>query len=51
VRISGGPDTTGLVLATLKRSQDEGWVLRSICEGVAITVPTQGIAKLNPYVG
>ena len=49
VRISGGPDTTGLVLATLKRAAD-GWTLRAVNEGVAISVPTQGIAKLTPYV-
>lgn len=50
IRISGGPDTTGLVLGTLKRA-DSGWTLRAVGEGVAITVPTQGLAKLNPYVG
>ncbi len=50
IKISGGPDTTGLVLATLKRAS-EGWVLRAVGEGVAITVPTQGLAKLTPYLG
>jgi tellurium resistance protein TerZ len=50
IRISGGPDTTGLVMATLKRS-DAGWALRAVGEGVAITVPTQGLAKLNPFLG
>ena len=49
IRISGGPDTTGLVLATLKRAAD-GWTLRAIGDGVAITVPSQGIAKLSPWV-
>jgi len=49
IKISGGPDTTGLVMATLKRSAD-GWTLRSVGEGVAITVPTQGLAKLIPYL-
>jgi stress response protein SCP2 len=49
IRISGGPDTTGIVLATLKRSA-EGWTLRSVGEGVAISVPTQGIAKLTRFV-
>ncbi len=49
IKISGGPDTTGLVMATLRRGAD-GWVLRSVGEGVAITVPTQGLAKLNPYL-
>ena len=49
VRISGGPDTTGLVLATLRRTAG-GWTLRSVGEGVAITVPTQGLAKLTPFL-
>jgi tellurium resistance protein TerZ len=49
VRISGGPDATGVVLATLKRA-DGGWVLRAVGEGVAITVPTQGLAKLTPFL-
>jgi len=49
VRISGGPDTTGLVLATLRRAAG-GWTLRSVGEGVAITVPTQGLAKLTPFL-
>jgi stress response protein SCP2 len=49
IKISGGPDLTGLVLATLKRA-DAGWTLRAIGEGVAITVPTQGLAKLTPYL-
>jgi stress response protein SCP2 len=54
IRISGGPDTTGLVLATLKRQapdQGDGWVMRAVGEGVAITVPSQGLAKLRPYLG
>jgi stress response protein SCP2 len=50
IRISGGPDTTGLVLATLKRAE-AGWTLRAVAEGVAITVPTQGLAKLYPFLG
>lgn len=49
IRISGGPDATGLVMATLKRA-DGGWTLRAVGEGVAITVPTQGLAKLTPYL-
>jgi tellurium resistance protein TerZ len=49
-RITGGVPQTGLVLATLKRSAD-GWVMRAVGEGVAITVPTQGLAKLRPYLG
>lgn len=49
-RITLGVSQTGLVLATLKRSGDR-WVLRAVGEGVAITVPTQGLAKLRPYLG
>ena len=49
-RITGGVTQTGLVLATLKRSAD-GWVMRAVGEGVAITVPTEGLAKLRPYLG
>ena len=50
VSLTGGVDATGIVLATLKRSGD-GWTLRAVGEGVAITVPTQGLAKLRPFVG
>ena len=53
-RLTGGTSQTGLVLATLKRvapDQGSGWVLRAIGEGVAITVPSQGIAKLKPFTG
>jgi tellurium resistance protein TerZ len=52
-RITGGVPQTGLVLATLKRAgaaPDGGWVMRAVGEGVAITVPTQGLAKLRPFV-
>jgi stress response protein SCP2 len=48
-RLTGGVSQTGLVLATLKRAE-AAWTLRAVGEGVAITVPTQGLAKLNPYV-
>ena len=48
-RITLGVPQTGLVLATLKRS-GEGWVMRAVGEGVAITVPTQGLAKLRPFL-
>jgi len=43
------PDTTGLVLAKLVRS-GAGWELHAIGEPVAITVPTQGLAKLNRFL-
>lgn len=53
-RITGGVAQTGIVLATLKRSgpdPEDGWVMRAVGEGVAITVPSQGLAKLKPYLG
>jgi stress response protein SCP2 len=40
---------TGAVLALLRRTPS-GWVLRAVGEGVPITVPTQGLAKLNRFV-
>ncbi len=40
---------TGAVLATLRRTP-EGWSMRAVGEGVAITVPTQGLAKLTRFV-
>lgn len=52
-RITGGVPQTGLVLATLKRvvaDQGTGWVMRAVGAGVAITVPTQGLAKLRPFL-
>jgi stress response protein SCP2 len=48
-RITGGVPQTGMVLATLRRSGDD-WVMRAVGEGVAITVPTQGLAKLRPFL-
>lgn len=43
------PDTTGLVMAKLVRSAG-GWELKAVGEPVAITVPTQGLAKLTPFL-
>jgi tellurium resistance protein TerZ len=48
-RLSGGPDATGLVMAKLVRA-GAGWVFRTVGEGVAITKPTEGLAKLNRFV-
>lgn len=42
-------EETGAVLATLRRTP-AGWVLHAVGKGVAITVPTQGLAKLTPFV-
>jgi stress response protein SCP2 len=40
---------TGAVLALLRRSPT-GWTLRAVGEGVAISKPTEGLAKLNRFV-
>jgi tellurium resistance protein TerZ len=40
---------TGAVLALLRRTPS-GWRLQAVGEGVPITVPTQGLAKLRPFV-
>jgi len=40
---------TGAVLALLRRTPS-GWVLDAVGEGVPITVPTQGLAKLNRFL-
>ena len=44
----GVPDT-GLVLAKLTR-RDGGWVVTALGEPVSITVPTQGLEKLQPFL-
>ena len=40
---------TGAVLALLRRTPS-GWALNAVGEGVPITVPTQGLAKLNRFL-
>ena len=40
---------TGAVLATLRRTP-EGWSMRAVGEGVAITVPTEKLEKLTRFV-
>jgi tellurium resistance protein TerZ len=42
-------DQTGAVLALLRRTPS-GWVLHAVGEGVAISVPTEGLAKLTRFV-
>jgi tellurium resistance protein TerZ len=42
-------DATGAVLATLRRTPD-GWSMRAIGEGIAITVPTEKLEKLTRFV-
>ncbi|HEX5086503.1 MAG TPA: TerD family protein [Nocardioides sp.] len=42
-------EETGAVLALLRRTP-AGWALHAVGEGVAISVPTQGLAKLTRFV-
>jgi stress response protein SCP2 len=44
-----GVKDTGCVMALLRRT-GSGWVLKAVGEGVPITVPTQGLAKLNRFL-
>jgi len=44
-----GIKETGCVLALLRRTP-AGWSLEAVGEGVAITVPTQGLGKLTRFV-
>jgi tellurium resistance protein TerZ len=46
--LTGGVPQTGLVLASLVRD-GEGWRLRAIGDGVAVTVPSESVAALRPY--
>jgi len=47
--LTGGSSQTGLVLAVLDRGPT-GWTLRTIGEGVAVSVPTQAIDKLKRFL-
>jgi len=40
---------TGAVMALLRRTTD-GWALKAVGEGVPISVPTQGLAKLTRFL-
>jgi stress response protein SCP2 len=42
-------EDTGAVLAILRRTA-EGWVLHAVGEGVPITKPTEGLAKLTRFL-
>jgi tellurium resistance protein TerZ len=42
-------EETGAVLAMLRRTPS-GWALHAVGEGVAISVPTEGLAKLTRFV-
>jgi len=49
--LTQGPRETGVVMAALTRGgTDEPWTLEAIGRGVPITVPTQGLAALAPFV-
>ena len=47
--LTAGVPETGLVMARLTRT-GEHWTLRAIGEGVAVTLPTESLAALRPYV-
>jgi stress response protein SCP2 len=47
--LSSGVAQTGLAMATLFRSGD-GWRLRAIGEGIAVTQPARSVAALRPYL-
>lgn len=47
--LTWGVPETGLVMASLKRDGD-GWRLRAIGEGIAVTVPSQSVDKLRPFL-
>lgn len=43
-----GVPETGIVMAKLVRAED-GWLLRTIGEGIAVSVPTQSVAALERF--
>ncbi len=47
--LSLGVSETGLVMATLVRDGD-AWTLRAVGEGIAVTVPTESVDALRPYL-
>ncbi|MDP3891558.1 TerD family protein [Nocardioides sp.] len=48
-RITAGVPETGLVMAKLVRDGEQ-WRLRAIGEGIAVTVPTESVDKLRPFL-
>lgn len=48
--LTGGVPETGVVLAKLVRGAD-GWHVHAIGQGIAVTVPSQSVAKLRPFLG
>jgi tellurium resistance protein TerZ len=48
-RMTGGVPQTGLAMARLFRDGD-GWKLRAIGEGIAVTVPSESVEALRPFL-
>lgn len=48
-RLTAGVPETGLVMAKLVRD-GAGWRLRALGEGIAVTVPTESVEKLRPFL-
>lgn len=49
ISLTGGVPETGLVMAVLARDP-EGWRVRAVGAGIAVTVPSQATAKLRPFL-
>ena len=49
VKLTGGVPQTGLALAKLVRDGEQ-WTLRAIGEGIAVTLPTESVEALRPYL-
>lgn len=47
--LTAGVPQTGLAMALLRRT-DEGWVLRAIGEGIAVTQPAKAVGALRPFL-
>lgn len=47
--LTAGVPQTGLAMAKLFRD-GEGWRLRAIGEGIAVTVPTESVKALRPFI-
>jgi len=47
--ITGGVPQTGLVMAKLFRDGEQ-WRLRAIGEGIAVTIPTESVEALRPFL-
>ena len=48
-RLTGGVPQTGLAMAKIFRD-GEGWTMRAIGEGIALTVPSESVSALRPFV-